>query len=164
MGSRWLQIWQIYPPCYWHLVVKMSANLADIPPKKTTTIASGHHGISYYGRCTPGSHFGFYQEKVGISFYFWIIRVVNRWIQHLVDGCQTSIWSRWVQIWQIYPYIYPQSWHLVARMSSNLADLLLDLLADLHPQYWHLVIKMSSDLADLPPNTDILWSRWVQIW
>ena len=33
-------------------------------------------------------------------------------------------------------------------MSSNLADLPLDLLADLLPQ--HLVVKMSSNLADLP--------------
>ena len=40
------------------------------------------------------------------------------------------------------------------------------------PQYWQLMIKMSSDLADLPldlltdlhPSTDIWWSRWVQIW
>ena len=40
------------------------------------------------------------------------------------------------------------------------------------PWYWHLVVKMSSNLADLPLDlleglplgTDILWSRWVQIW
>ena len=66
----------------------------------------------------------------------------------------------------------PQYWHLVVKMSANLADLPLDLLADLPPQYWHLVVKMSANLADLPldlladlpPSTDILWSRWVQIW
>ena len=37
-------------------------------------------------------------------------------------------------------------WHLVAKISSNLADLYLYLLTDLHP------------------STDILWSRWFQIW
>ena len=118
------------------------------------------------------------------------------------------LWSRWVQIWHLplvsdnLPparwQIYPQYWHLLVKMSSNLADLPLDLLADLHPWYWHLVVKMSSNLADLPldlltfqslpvltscgqdefkfgrstprsagrstPCTDILWSRWFQIW
>ena len=33
---------------------------------------------------------------------------------------------------------------------QNLADLPLDLPADLPPQYWHLMVKMSSYLADLP--------------
>ena len=41
--------------------------------------------------------------------------------------------------------------HLVVKMSSNLADLLLDLLEDAPFQYWHLVVKMISNLADLPP-------------
>ena len=38
-------------------------------------------------------------------------------------------------------------------MSSNLADLPIDLLADLSPPpcYWHLVVKMTANLADLPP-------------
>ena len=121
------------------------------------------------------------------------------------------LWSRWVEIWQIYPPLLtscgqdelkfgrstprsasrstPQYWHLAVKMSSNLADL--------SPQYWHLMVKMSSNLADLcldlladlppvltscgqdefkfgrstprsasrsTPSTDILWSRWVQIW
>ena len=84
----------------------------------------------------------------------------------------------------------PWYWHLVVKMSSNLADLPLDLLTDPPSQYWHLVVKMISNLADLPPGTDIWqvkmssnmadlpldlladlppctdisWSRWVQIW
>ena len=117
-----------------------------------------------------------------------------------------------------------QYWHLVVKMISNLADLSLDLLADLHPWYWNLVVKVSSNLADLPldlltdqylpvltsfgqeelkfsrstprsagrstpwywhlmvkvssnfgrstprsadrsaPSTEMLWSRWVQVW
>ena len=41
--------------------------------------------------------------------------------------------------------------HLVVKMSSNLADLPLDLLEDAPSQHWHLVVKMISNLADLPP-------------
>ena len=104
------------------------------------------------------------------------------------------LWSRWVQIWQIYSYICWQSytlvrtssgqdefkfgrstpryagrsipwyWHLVVKMSSNLANLPIHLLADPPPWYWHLLFKMVSNLADLPPGTDISQSRWVQIW
>ena len=90
-------------------------------------------------------------------------------------------WSRWVQIWLIYPPVLtscgqdelkfgrsaPQYLHPVVKMSSNLADLPLDLVADLPPD-WHLVAKFGRstlDLpADVPPSTYILWSRWVQIW
>ena len=58
--------------------------------------------------------------------------------------------------------LHPYNGHLVVKMSSNLADLPLWL--------WHLTVKMSSNLADLPldqladlpPGTDILWSRWFQ--
>ena len=39
----------------------------------------------------------------------------------------------------------PQHWHLLVKMSSNLASNLadqpLDLLVDLFPQYWHLVVQ-----------------------
>ena len=49
----------------------------------------------------------------------------------------------------------PCYWHLVVKMSSNLADLPLDLLADLPPWNWHLVVRMISNLADLPPSTNI---------
>ena len=79
-------------PHYWHLMVKMTSNLADLPsllltscgqdecifgrstPPKTTTIAM-HHGVYIMG-CI-WHPFWILQEKVGISFYFWIIRVVN---------------------------------------------------------------------------------------
>ena len=41
------------------------------------------------------------------------------------------LWSRWVQIWQIYPYM---CWQMI------------------YPQYWHLVVKMNSNIwVDLPP-------------
>ena len=36
------------------------------------------------------------------------------------------------------------------KMISNLADLPLDLLEDLHLWYWNLVVKMISNFADLP--------------
>ena len=61
---RWFQIWQIYPFICWQMY----------PPKKTTTIAM-HHGIYIIG-CIWKT-FWILQEKVGISFYFWIIKVVN---------------------------------------------------------------------------------------
>ena len=111
-------------------------------------------------------------------------------------------WSRWVQIWQIYPWICwqicplgltscgqdefkfgrstprsggrstprlassgwiwqiypsyasrctPQYLHPVVKMSSNLADLPLDLLADLSPA-WHLVAKFGRSTLDLPAD------------
>ena len=53
-------------------------------------------------------------------------------------------------------------------MSSNLADLPLDLPADLLPITNILGVKMTSNVADLPlylpASPDILLSRWVQIW
>ena len=129
-------------PWYWHLLVKVSSNLADLPLDLLTDL----------------------------------------------HPSTDILWSRWFQIWQIYPpgtdisckmisnladiplltshgqdefkfgRSTPRSafistpWyiHLVVKMISNLADLPLDLLADLPPWYWHLMVKMSSNLADLP--------------
>ena len=91
------------------------------------------------------------------------------------------LWSRWFQIWQIYPYIcwqihhpdiltslvqnefqiwqiYPLDlvdWCTLPALTSCGQDQFkywrstLDLLADLSPGTWHLVVKMSSNLADL---------------
>ena len=44
----------------------------------------------------------------------------------------------------------PRTDILLVKISSNLVDLPLDLLADLPPRNCHLVVKMSSILADLP--------------
>ena len=65
--------WQIYQqiyPHYWHLVVrKGNCQICwQIYPQM-------HHGIYIMG-CIWQS-FWILQEKVGISFYFWIIRLVN---------------------------------------------------------------------------------------
>ena len=77
-------------------------------------------------------------------------------------------WSRWVQIWQIYTPVLiscGQNEYKFGRSTPTSASRCT-------PQYWHFMVKMSSNLADLSidvladllPSTDILWSRWVQIW
>ena len=156
--SRWVQIWQIYPPLltscgqdeftfgtstprpagrstphYWHLVVKMSSNLADLPldlPADLPPIIFHSYFLSFLEL----------QKSLLVSFQWcW-----TQWQSGQDEfkfgrsmptsaGRSTPItdilWSRWVQIWQIYP----QYWHLVVKMSSHLAHLPLDLLADLAP-------------------------------
>ena len=79
--------------CYWHLVVKngnFTLLLMSSVKNGNFTLLLTSSGQEYaQSRSTPkcimgyilwdvfGSHFWFLQEKVGISFYFWIIRIVN---------------------------------------------------------------------------------------
>ena len=157
---------------YWHLVVKVSSNLADLlldlpPDLPSLVLTSSGQDEFKFGRSNPRSASRSNPLNIAIC------------------------WSRWVQIWQIYPLILtsssqdefkfgrsiPQYWHLVDKMGSNLADWHLDLPPDpplsvltssgqdefkfgrstprsagrsTTPQYWYLVVKMSSNLADLP--------------
>ena len=200
-------IWNLadLPLRYWHLTVKMSSNLAD-------------------GRSTPV-----------VLKCCW-----SRWVQvwQIYPPSKDIQWSRWVQILAGYTPRYAgrstaQYWHLVVKtefkfgrstptsagrsipqgltsqgqdllLSLNLADLPLDLLADLTPDILTshgqgdfkfgrstpLVLKsqsqdefkfgrstplvVTSDSHDevkfgrstpwIYPSTDISWSRWVQIW
>ena len=117
---------------YWHLVVKMSSNLADSTPR-------------YAGRATSPSKDIQWSRWVQI----WQIYPYICWQIH-PHGTDISC-SKWFQIWQIYPLVltshsqdefkYGKSTHrsagrstplvltsLVVKMSSNLADLPLDLL------------------------------------
>ena len=77
-------------------------------------------------------------------------------------------------IWQIYAPVLtasgqdefkfgrstPDDCHVGVKMICNLADLPLDMPADLSPHTEHLVVKMSSNLADLlldlPPDLPLL--------
>ena len=107
----------------WHLVVKMSFKFGR---STTLVLTSDSQDEFKYGRSTAGS--------AGRS----------------TPQALTSHGQEWVQIWQIYPQICwqintPHYWYLMVKMSSNLAGLPLD------------------QLADLPPDTYILWPRSVQI-
>ena len=190
-------------PWYWHLVVKMVSNLADVIldllADLTPLVLTSHgQGEFKFGRSTPRSadrstplvltSFGQDEFKFG--------RSTPRSAEDQSLPVLTSCGQDEFKFGRSTPRsagrsIPPQYWHLVVKMSSHLADLPLDQLADLTPastdifmvkvisnladlppRYWNLTVKMSSNLADLtldlladlPPSTDILWSRWVQIW
>ena len=146
--SKWFQIWQIYP-WYWHLVVKMSSNLADLTPTSASSsnipvLTSCGQDDFKFGRSTPLvlTSCGQDQFKFGRST-----------LDLLAD-------------------LPPWYWHLMVKMSSNLA-IYPTSTGSSNSQYWHLVVKMSSNLAYLPldlltdqfpPSSDISWAKWVQIW
>ena len=212
-----------YPYNAGHLVVKMSSNLV----RSTPLVVTSHSQDEFkFGRSTPRSAGRSYPPVMDILWSRWVSNLVrcnprsagrsnplvltshrSRMSSNLADlslnlladlhpqywhlvakmssyladvildqltdltlpGTDIS-WSRMISNLANLP---PRYWHLLVKMSSNLADLPLDLLADQSPQYWQLMAKMSSYLADLPldqltdptpASTDILWSRWVQIW
>ena len=141
------------PGTDWHLMVKMSSNLADLPldlladlPPGTVILWSRWFQIwQIYprsaGRSTPlvlTSH-GQDEFKFGRS----TPRSAGRSTPLVLTSCGQDDFK--------FGRSTPTSGgrsdiSSCVKMSSNLADLPLDL------------------LADLPPGTDISWSRWVQIW
>ena len=103
------KIWQFYPrsagrctpitDIWW-------ANLADLPRSAGRRTPQMHYGIYIMGCISQP--FWILQEKVGIFFYFWIIRVVNS--QHCrVMSDVTSSWhpqhppneDKRFQLWQL---------------------------------------------------------------
>ena len=110
-----------------HLVVKMSSNLADLPPLVVTSHSQDEFK---FGRSTPRS--------AGRSTP-WYWHLVVKMVSNLADV-----------ILDLLADLTPWYWHLKIKVISNLADLSLNLLEDLHPQYWHLVAKMSSYLQIYP--------------
>ena len=82
--------------CYWHLVVK-NVNFTLLLTSSGQGMAIGRSTLISASRSTPEMHHGIYimwcisqpfwilQEKVGISSYFWIIRVVNSQLALYID-------------------------------------------------------------------------------
>ena len=88
-------------PQYWHLVVKMSSNLADLPPADLTLVLTSNGQDEFkFGRSTPRS---------ATRSIFSIL---------ISSGQDEFKFGRSIPL---------QYWHLVVKMSSNLAHLPLDL-------------------------------------
>ena len=152
LWSRWVQIWQINPYQYWHLAGEDEFQFDRSTPRsagRTTPLVWTSHGEN------------------GFTFGRSTLLVLT---SHSQDGFKYG-WSTPYICWQIYP---PGTGHLTVNMSSNMADLLLDLLADQSPQvltsYDQYEFKFGRSIPRYawhinPPLVhDILWSRWVQIW
>ena len=158
--SRWVQIWQIYPPVDlladvppWHcplghLVVKMSSNLADLPLDLLADLSPDWHLVAKFGRSTldlpadvpPSTHSG--KE--------WQFQVSN-----------SSYGKR---------QIYPQYWHLVVKIwPFSFLELpgrspLVSFQGSCGQDEFKFGRSTPRSAGRSPPRTDILWSRWVQIW
>ena len=134
-------------PQYWHLVVKMSSNLADLPPWYWHQVVKMSSNLA-----DPPLD---------------LLADLFPWYWHLLVKMTSNLADLPLDLPADLP---PWYWHQVVKMSSNLADLPIDLPAALPlntdikwsrmaigrsaarstPQYWHQVVKMSSTLANLP--------------
>ena len=135
MADLLLDLLADLPLRYWHLMVKMSSNLADLPQicwqiNPPILISHGQDEFKF-GRSTPRS--------TGRS---------TTWYLHLVVKMRTNLADLPLDLltFQSLPVLTscgqeelkfsrstPWYWHLMVKVSSNLADLPLDLLTDLPP-------------------------------
>ena len=102
--------------CYWHLVVK-TANwqiCQQIYPSKCI--------MGYILRDVFGSHFGFFKKKVGIFFYFWIIRVVICQLALYIHIRYKPPWHPWNN--SLMTSTDPYRWMAISHC------------------YWHLVVNL----------------------
>ena len=131
----------MYTPQYWHLVVKMSSNLTDLtldlPADQLPTVltSSGQDEFTF-GRSTPRSADRSTPTPSGQDEF--------KFGRSTPRSASRST---------------PHYWHLMVKMTSNLADLPSLLLTSCGQD--ECIFGRST-----PPktSTDIWWSRWVQIW
>ena len=179
-------------------VVKMSSNLADLPldlppdlPSLVLTssdqdelkfgwstllslLSSGQDEFKF-GRSTPWSGTRsttpqYWQSNGQDEFKFGRSTTLDL----PADLPPLSIdiqWSRWVQIWQIYPPVLtsssqdqfkfgkstPQYWHTSGQDEFKFGRSTTRSASRSSTPFstWHPVVKVSLNLADLPPSTDI---------
>ena len=142
--------------CYWHLVVKncnftllltilwsRMAIGSSTPRSASRSTLQMHHGIYIMG-CI-WQPFCILQEKVGISCYFWIIRIVNSqlaWYSHVrcspLNTAQTPPTWQW-QISTMRADIC-QVQYVIWVLKLILADLPADLLPP--PKMYHGIYIM----------------------
>ena len=181
--SRWAQIWQIYPYIGW----QFQPPSTDISWSRWVWIWQIYLLLDMLADLSPGTDI-LWSRWVQI----WQIYPYICWHIHPL-GTDISCW-KWFHIWQIYPLVltsHGQDEFKYGRSTPTLAGSSNLPILTSHGQdefkfgrstprttgrsttwYLHLVVKISSNLADipldlltdLPPGTDISWWRWVQIW
>ena len=154
-------------PQYWHLMINMSSNLAGLPLDLPSYLPPGTYILCQdefkFGRSTPRS------AGRSIPSQYWHLKV--RMSLNLADlpldlladltpGTNIS-WSRWFQIWQIYPpgtEISQSRWVPIWQIYPFGSDI--------SQSWWGQIGRSTPRSAgwSILPSTDILWSRWVQIW